>query len=397
MGKLFFHHIVPSPQDPIFGLVAQFEADPNPQKVSLSAGVYHNEQLQTPILQAVKEAEALILREEKTKTYLPIAGDPIYISRLGALIFGEFFWQAEGKRICGFQTPGGTGALRVCGDFLKQEVGSRIMISDPTWPNHNAIFARVGMTIEHYRYYDHNRHQIDVERVFKTLRSATPGTVVLLQPCCHNPTGLDFTKDEWKTILGICKENGLLPFFDFAYQGLGRGIEADAEIIRLFAQEKIEMVVAYSTSKNFGLYSERAGALFVVTEEPKAAEAAASKIKTIIRTTYSNPPRHASAIVSSILSSTELRKKWEKELEEMRQRIDQLRHRFVEAFSHSSKRDFRFLLNGKGMFCFTGLKAEEVARLKNEFSIYLTSDGRMNIAGLCDKNFTYVVKAVNSL
>lgn len=395
MGKLFFHHVAPAPQDSIFGLTALFEADARPEKINLSVGQYRNDQLITPVLESVKLVETFLQREEESKEYLPISGDPSYINKVGALVFGDFFWAAEGERICGVQALGGTGALRLGGEFLKQEVGERVAISDPTWPNHRGVFSRCGMVVEAYPYYDLRKNVQDFERMYQYLKNLTPGTIVVLQPCCHNPTGADLTLEQWKHLLKLFKETGLLPFFDFAYQGLGRSIEEDAEVIRLFATEGIEMLVACSQSKNFGLYSERVGALFVVTESEKVQKAVMTKLQTIIRTNYSNPPRHGSSIVAHILSTPVLKQMWKQEVEMMNKRIERLRHRLVEELvPRSRKKDYRFLAERVGMFCFTGLKKEEVERLQKEFAIYMTMDGRINIAGLSDQNLAAVVNAL---
>lgn len=395
MSKLFFHHVAPAPQDSIFGLTAMFEADARPEKINLSVGQYRNDQLVTPVLESVKLAETFLLREEESKEYLPIAGDLCYINRVGALVFGDFFWAAEGKRICGVQALGGTGALRLGGEFLKQDVGERVAISDPTWPNHRGIFSRCGMVVEAYPYYDLRKNVQEFERMYQYLKNLTPGTIVILQACCHNPTGADLSLDQWKELSKLFKENGLLPFFDFAYQGLGRSIEEDAEVIRLFAAEGIEMLVACSQSKNFGLYSERVGALFVVTESEKTQEAVMTKLQTIIRTNYSNPPRHGSSIVAHILSTPVLKQMWKQEVEMMNKRIERLRQRLVEELvPRSRKKDYRFLAQRVGMFCFTGMKKEEVEQLQKEFAIYMTLDGRINIAGLSDQNLKTVVDAL---
>jgi aspartate/tyrosine/aromatic aminotransferase len=398
MGKLFFHHITPAVLDPIFGLTVIFEADKRPNKINLGVGQYRNDELVTPVLESVKLAETFLLSEEKSKEYLPIAGDSAYLNKVGALVFGEFFWAGEGKRVCGVQTLGGTGALRVGGEFLKQEVGERIAISDPTWPNHRGVFSRCGIVVEAYPYYDIKTNTLEFDRMFQYLKNLTPGAVVLLQPCCHNPTGADLSLDQWKLVLKLFKENGLLPFFDFAYQGFGRSIEEDAKIIRLFAAEGMEMLVACSHSKNFGLYSERVGALYVASESPKTAEAVLSKLKTIVRTNYSNPPRHGAAIVAHILSTPVLKKIWEQEVQIMHNRIEKLRSAFVEALvSRSLKRNYLFLANRVGMFCFSGLKKEEVERLQKEFAIYMPLDGRINIAGLSDENLQTVVDAITKV
>jgi aspartate/tyrosine/aromatic aminotransferase len=398
MSKLFFHHIAPASPDPIFGLQVEFEADRRPEKVNLSVGVYKDDRLQTPVLEVVKEAEAVLIQEELSKNYLPIGGRVQFLQKVGALVFGDVFWAAERARICGVQTPGGTGSLRIGGEFLKQEVGDRVAISDPTWPNHKAVFERCGMKVVHYPYYDQHSHRVHFERVCQYLRQLTPGTVVVLHACCHNPTGADFTQEEWQELLVIFLENGLLPFFDFAYQGFGSGLEEDAFAIRLFAQGRLEMLVAVSQSKNFGLYSERIGALFVVTDSEKTVKTLASKIETIIRTNYSNPPRHGASVVEHILSTSQLRMKWERELAVMRERIVKLRQMFThELTSRDLGKDYHYLAKGVGMFCYTGLGQKEVEQLQREFAIYLTLDGRMNVAGLTEHSLVKVASAIEHI
>jgi aspartate/tyrosine/aromatic aminotransferase len=398
MGKLFFHNITPAVLDPIFGLTVLFDADKRPDKINLGVGQYRNDQLVTPVLESVKLAETFLLREEKSKEYLPIAGDSAYLNKVGALVFGDFFWAAEGKRVSGVQTLGGTGALRIGGDFLKQEVGERIVISDPTWPNHRGIFTRCGMVVDAYPYYDIRAQTLEFDRMVQYLKDLTPGTAVILHACCHNPTGADLSMDQWKVLLKVFKEHGLLPFFDFAYQGFGISIEEDAKVIRLFAAEGMEMLVACSHSKNFGLYSERIGALYVVSESQKIAEVVQSKLKIIVRTNYSNPPRHGAAIVAHILSTPVLKKMWEKEVEGMRSRIEKMRRLLVEALtSRSLKRNYLYLADRVGMFCFSGLKKDEVERLQKEFAIYMPLDGRINIAGLSDENLPIVVDAITEV
>jgi aspartate/tyrosine/aromatic aminotransferase len=274
-------------------------------------------------------------------------------------------------------------------------VGERIAISDPTWPNHRGVFTRCGLVIESYPYYDLRKNTLEFDPAFQFFKNLIPGTAVLLQPCCHNPTGADFSFEQWKELQRLFRENGLLPFFDFAYQGFGKGVEEDAEVIRLFASEGMEMVISCSQSKNFGLYSERVGALYIVTESEQTATKVLSKLKTIARANYSNPPRHGACLVGHILSTPALKKMWEKEIQTMKSRIERLRHRFVEeVMSHSPQRDYRFLTDRTGMFCFTGLQKEEVERLQRDFAIYMPSDGRINIAGLSDQNLSRVAKAL---
>jgi aspartate/tyrosine/aromatic aminotransferase len=398
MGKLFFHTITAAVLDPIFGLTVLFDADKRSGKVNLGVGQYRNDQLITPVLESVKLAEAFLLREETSKEYLPIAGDSAYLNRVGALVFGEFFWTAEGKRVSRIQTLGGTGALRIGGDFLKQEVGEKVAISDPTWPNHRGVFTRCGMVVDAYPYYDIRLQKLEFDRMVQYLKNLTPGTAVILHACCHNPTGADLSTDQWKILLKVFKENGLLPFFDFAYQGFGSSLEEDAKVIRLFASEGMEMLVACSHSKNFGLYSERIGALYVVSGSAKIAEAVQSKLKTIVRTNYSNPPRHGAAVVAHILSTPVLKKMWEQEVEQMRSRIEKMRRLLVEALTaRSLKRNYLYLADRVGMFCFSGLKKTEVERLQKEFAIYMPLDGRINIAGLSEENLLTVVDAITEV
>lgn len=395
MSKLFFNHVAAAPPDPILDLVLAFNAEQSPKKVNLSSGIYRDEDLKTPILKTVKKAEAILLEDEESKEYLPIDGDKRFISKIGALLFGDFFWMNEGKRISGIQSPGGSGALRIGGEFLKQEVGETIAISDPTWPNHRGIFTRCLMRIESYPYYDFNHHKVDFDRCLNYLRELSPGAVVLLHACCHNPTGFDFSLDQWKVLSDLFRKNGLLPFFDIAYQGFRSSVDADAEAIRLFAKEGHEMLVAYSLSKNFGLYGERTGALFLLTESEEVASNVRSKLKTIARTNYSNPPLHGAKVAALILATPTLRIEWEKEVEGMRGRMTELRRKFSEALlAQSVKKDFRFLAEGSGMFCYLGLDKNQVAKLVNEDKIFMTQDGRINLLGLNKGNFDYVVSAI---
>lgn len=395
MPKLFFNHIAPAPPDPILDLTLAFNQDKRTNKVNLAVGMYRNEELATPVLSSVKKAEGMLLEKEKSKEYLPIDGDKGFIAKVGGLVFGDFFWVSEGKRICGIQTPGGTGALRVGADFLKHEVGEKIAISDPTWPNHRGVFARAGMQVEAYPYFDSQKQVLDFERCRQDLKGLTPGTVVLLHACCHNPTGIDFSIEQWQELSKLFLETGLLPFFDIAYQGFGKSLEEDAAAIRLFAKDGHEMLVAYSMSKNFALYAERVGALFIVTESEEVMQKAASKAKTFSRTSYSNPPLHGAKIVYEILSSPQLKKEWEDEVAMMRMRISDMRLQFASTLvSLSLKRNFRFLAARTGMFSFTGLEKPLVERLNRDFAIYMTADGRINIAGLNQKNLKYVVDAI---
>lgn len=394
-SKLFFKHIAAAAPDPILELTAAFNADTRPNKVNLGVGFFRTENLVTPVLECVKKAEKILIEREKNKEYLPIDGDKVFIAKVGSLIFGEFFWMSDAARICGAQCVGGTGALRIAGEFLKQEVGEKIAISDPTWPNHRGIFTRCGMSVEVYPYYDFKNQQLDFDRMLQYFRGLTPGTTIMLHAGCHNPTGVDLTLDQWKIVSDLFFENGLLPFFDFAYQGFDLGVEEDAQAVRLFAREGHEMLVACSQSKNFGLYGERVGALYILTESEQSAKKIGTKIKTFTRTNVSNPPMHGAKIVHHILSTAELKTEWEKEVKMMRDRIAEVRLSFTEALcAKSRKRDFRFLANRSGLFSYTGLDRPQVERLITEFGIYLINDGRINVTGLNQKNMDYVVDAM---
>jgi aspartate aminotransferase len=391
MGDSFFDSVTEAPADAIFKLNTAFMEDPRPHKVNLSVGVYRDEHLMTPILKSVKSAEKYLLDHETTKEYLPISGDGQFIQETGRLIFGD----AYDARICGMQVPGGTGGLRIGADFIKQEVSNTIGLPDPTWPNHLGVFKQSGFNIHSFPYYNLKKHRLDTESLFETLQKAPARSVILFHVCCHNPTGADLSADQWSLVAQIMKQRKLLPFFDFAYQGFGKGLEEDALAIRTFIKESLECVVVSSYSKNFGLYSERVGALFIVTENEKYAERVLSKLKTFARTSYSNPPRHGALIVSHILSNKELKKEWMKEVDMMRHRIDFLRKEFGSALQSGQKKiDFSYLQDRFGMFCFLGLEQDRVQKLKEEYGIYMADGGRMNLAGLSQQNFNYVTQSI---
>ncbi len=395
MGKSFFNGIAEAPSDAIFQLTAAFNADPRLHKVNLSVGLYRDESLQTPILESVKAAEHYLISHEITKEYLPIAGDPLYIEESGRLIFGDKLWTAHRERICGIQTPGGTGGLRIGGELLRQDIGSTIAIPDPTWPNHSAIFKQCGLSVHLYPYYDPQSHSLDLDSIFEMLQNLPPRSAALFHACCHNPTGADPSEKTWNELMQLIQEKEALLFFDFAYQGFGQGLDEDAYAIRLAVQKGLECVVASSYSKNFGLYSERVGTLFAVAENEIAARHVLSKLKVLARTSYSNPPRHGSAIVAHILSTPSLRKQWSKEVDSMRDRLNRLRKTFVLALQSGRKKiDFSYLLDRAGMFCFVGLEKDKVRKLQEEYGIYMTSDGRINLAGLSGQNLPYVVESM---
>lgn len=391
MGNSFFDYVSEAPADAIFNLTTAFMEDRRAQKVNLSVGIYRDEKLRTPVLKSVKAAEKYLLVHEKNKEYLPIGGDRRFVEECGKLVFGDTL----PTHICGLQVPGGTGGIRIGADFVRQEVSDTIAIPNPTWPNHLGVFRQAGFKINSFSYYNTKKQQLDTEALFSMLEQAPARSVVLFHACCHNPTGADLDLPMWNRVADIMKNRFLLPFFDFAYQGFGRGIEEDAEPIRLFVKKNLECLVATSYSKNFGLYSERVGALFVSTKTETAACHVLSKLKIFARTAYSNPPKHGAAIVEHILSHPGLKKKWMKEVDEMRDRIRDLREQFVSALSsNQTKVDFSSLLNQMGMFCYLGLDKEKVAKLRDEYGIYMAEGGRINLAGLSRQNFNYVVESL---
>lgn len=398
MGSSFFDRVSCAPADAIFQQQQAFKNDPRPHKVNLSIGLYQDEMLQTPILKTVKNAEKVLISQETTKEYLPISGDPLYLEESGQLIFGQMLWRERRENICGVQTPGGTGGLRIGAEFLRQEISKTIAIPDPTWPNHTGIFKQCGYQVHSYSYYDTRSGLLKIESILETLKKAPCRSIVLLHACCHNPTGADPSEKEWNAISELLREKELLPFFDFAYQGLGKGLEEDAQVIRSFVKRSIECVIAFSHSKNFGLYSERVGGVFVTAKNRSAAENVLSQLKVCARVCYSNPPRHGAAIVAQILSNLELREGWIKEVDAMRERIDRLRKEFVSALQNQQKvKDFSSLFSRVGMFCFLGLSDAQVSALREEDGIYMSSGGRINLAGLCDSNLERVTDAIRKI
>lgn len=395
---VFFDKVALAPPDPILGLSSAFLADPRTVKVNLGAGIYKDEALKTPIMRAVKQAEAQLLQGEKNKEYLPIEGDRLYIEQMGQMVFGADFWSQESSRICGFQTPGGTGALRVGAAFLKKELNSPVFIPSPTWPNHRGVFLASGFSVDHYPYYDFKNHTLEFEKVLSFLKTLAPKSVLILHASCHNPTGVDFTAEQWKLIADVCVLRQLLPFFDCAYQGFGKGIDEDVQAVRMFAAQGIEMMVAVSQSKNFSLYGERVGALYVLSSSAQINENVRSGVKIVIRTLYSNPPMHGAKVVGTILQDLVLKASWLEELEEMRNRIDSMRKEFVQALlPNVLERDLSYMEKGHGMFCFTGLNKHQVEKITKDFGIYMTMDGRINICGLTVKNIPYVVEALTAV
>jgi aspartate/tyrosine/aromatic aminotransferase len=392
-----FESLALAPPDPILGITDAFQKDPNPNKINLSVGVYKDAKGATPVLESVKAAERRMLEGEKTKNYLAIEGLKDYAQRVQELLFGAGHEILGSNRAVTAQTPGGTGALRVAADFLKKHFPhARIWCSKPTWANHPAIFTAAGLPVEQYAYIDAAGQGLDFAAMTAALKQIPAGDVVLLHACCHNPTGVDPTPAQWKEIASIVHERMLLPLVDFAYQGFGDGLEQDAAGLRELAKPGRELLVCSSFSKNFGLYSERVGALTVVAGDSEAATKALSQVRISVRVNYSNPPQHGAGIVAAILSDAQLRKQWEQELADMRNRINGMRSKFVDMMAQkTTKKDFGFLRSQKGMFSFSGLTPVQVDELKSKHSIYVVSaGGRINVAGMTDDNLPRLCEAI---
>lgn len=383
-----FEKITAAPADPILGLTDEFKADPRTHKINLGVGIYKNEAGNTPVLATVKKAEAILLAQETTKSYLGIPGTPEYGLAVQQLLFGADSTLIAEKRIQTAQAPGGTGALRVAAEFIKRQLGDvTVWISNPTWANHHGVFGAAGLETKTYGYYNAQVKDIDFDATIADLNQANAGDVVLFHGCCHNPTGIDPTNQQWQTLAKLCLEKDLLPMFDFAYQGFAQGVEDDAQGLRIFADQMPELLVASSFSKNFGLYNERVGAFTLVAKNTEQATISFSQVKSIARVIYSNPPAHGAAIVTQILNDTVLRAEWEQEVTEMRDRIQEMRVLFVATLKQCGvNTDFSFIERQNGMFSFSGLNQDQVKRLKDEFAIYIVGSGRISVAGMTKSN-----------
>ncbi|AZL84914.1 aspartate/tyrosine/aromatic aminotransferase [Aliivibrio salmonicida] len=391
-----FEKISAAPADPILGLTDEFKNDPRAEKINLGVGIYKNEAGQTPVLKTVKKAEAVLLDTEKTKSYLTIQGTAEYGLAVQKLLFGNNADVITEKRTQTAQAPGGTGALRVAGEFIKRQLGNvKIWISNPTWANHIGVFTAAGIETAQYSYYNAETKSKDFAAMMADLQQAESGDVVLLHGCCHNPTGIDPTDAEWEELAKLCANKGLLPLFDFAYQGFAKGVEEDASGLRTFAQYCPELLVASSFSKNFGLYNERVGAFTLVAKDPEVSVTAFSQVKAIIRSIYSNPPAHGAAVVTYILNDDALRTEWEQEVQEMRARIQEMRTLFVTTLKEQGvDANFSFIERQNGMFSFSGLSKEQVNRLKDEFAIYIVGSGRISVAGMTKDNMLPLCKGI---
>lgn len=382
--------------DPILGLIADFVKDGNPNKVDLGVGVYKNEAGATPIMAAVKKAEAICYEAEQTKSYIGPAGVPEFNETIRDLMLGADHPALRDQRVTTVLTPGGCGALRVGAELLKRCGDDvTIWVSDPTWANHVPLLGNAGLKLAQYPYYDRTNNRLRFDEMMTTLGSVQAGDVVLLHGCCHNPCGADLDEEQWRAITALAEKNGFLPFIDLAYQGFGRGIDEDAYGPRLMAEKLPELILASSCSKNFGLYRERVGSLSVMGAKAADAQASLTHINNIVRGNYSMPPSHGGAIVGAILQDDALRQSWTNELAVMRGRLSSLRTLLVDKLKEAgAARDFSFIDKQYGMFSFLGLSPEQVGQLRAEYSIYMVDSSRINIAGVSQSNVDYVVAAI---
>ena len=385
-----------APKDPILGVTEIYVADKNPNKVNLGVGVYYDDEGRVPLLDCVRQAEEQLLRQGSPKTYLPIDGIAAYDRAVQGLLLGVDNPIIAAKRAITVQALGGTGGLKLGADFLRKFGNSdEVWISDPSWENHRALFEYAGFTVKNYPYYDAATHGVNFAGMVQALEGLAPGTVVVLHACCHNPTGVDLSSEQWTRVLNVVKTRNLAPFLDIAYQGFGDGIDADGEVVRRFAAADIPMLISSSFSKSFSLYGERIGALTMVASSADEAARVLSQLKRVIRTNYSNPPTHGGQAVAITLTTPALRAIWEEELAQMRVRIKEMRRALVDKLkARVPARNFDFVLAQRGMFSYSGLTKDQVTRLREEFSVYAIDTGRICVAALNTKNVDYVADSI---
>jgi aromatic-amino-acid transaminase len=385
-----------APRDPILGLNEQFNADTNPAKVNLGVGVYYDDNGKLPLLQCVQAAEKQMMADPKARGYLPIDGIAAYDAAVKGLVFGVDSEPVKSGRVATAQGIGGTGGLKIGADFLKKlSPNAKVLISDPSWENHRALFSQAGFVVESYPYYDAAKRGVNFDGMLAALNAAAEGTIVVLHACCHNPTGYDITAAQWDQVIAAVKARKLTPFLDMAYQGFGQGIAEDGAVIGKFVAAGLSFFVSTSFSKSFSLYGERVGALSVLCESKDEADRVLSQLKLVIRTNYSNPQIHGGMVVATVLNTPALRTQWEQELGEMRVRIKAMRQKLVEGLKAAGvKQDMSFITAQIGMFSYSGLNKDQMVRLRNEFGVYGTDTGRMCVAALNSKNIDYVCASI---
>jgi aromatic-amino-acid transaminase len=394
--KSLFESVELAPRDPILGLNEQYNADTRTGKVNLGVGVYYDDEGRIPLLDAVSKAETARIEAHAARGYLPIEGIPGYNKGAQTLLLGEGSPLIAAGRVLTAQALGGTGALKIGADFLKQLLpDSKVVISNPSWENHRALFERAGFLVETYPYYDAATHGLDFPGMLASLQALPEQTIVVLHACCHNPTGVDPTFAQWQQIVEVVKARNLVPFLDIAYQGFGDGLEEDASVVRLFAQHDLTMFISSSFSKSFSLYGERVGALTLISSSKEESGRVLSQLKRVIRTNYSNPPTHGGTVISTVLNTPELYTLWTNELAAMRERIRTMRVQLVEKLkSQGVTQNFDFVLSQRGMFSYSGLTAQQVDRLRDEHGVYAVSSGRICVAALNSRNIDYVAASI---
>ncbi len=391
-----FTSVSMAPRDPILGLNEEFASSQHPNKVNLGVGVYFDDNGKLPLLQCVQEAEKKLMSTPSARGYLPIDGIVAYDNAVKSLVFGADSQAVQSARVATVQGLGGTGGLKIGADFLKKLLPhAKVLISDPSWENHRALFTQAGFEVDTYAYYDASQRGVDFEAMIHSLEQAAPATIVVLHACCHNPTGYDITQEQWGKVIDTIKSKNLTAFLDMAYQGFGQGIEEDGAIVGRFVQAGLNFLVSTSFSKSFSLYGERVGALSVLCEDAQEAQRVLSQLKIMIRTNYSNPPIHGGAVVAEVLNTPALRQIWEKELAEMRVRIKSMRQKLVDGLKAAGvKTDMSFITQQVGMFSYSGLSKEQMVRLRNEFGVFGTDSGRMCVAALNSKNIDHVCASI---
>lgn len=396
MSASIFAAVEMAPRDPILGLNEAFNADTRAEKVNLGVGVYYDDNGKIPLLAAVRAAEKARLEAMPPRGYQPIEGAATYNSAVQNLLLGKDSQLIANGQVVTIEALGGTGALKVGADYLKRlQPGATVYISDPSWENHRALFESAGFPVDTYPYYDAATRGVNFDGMKAKLNSLPAGSIIILHACCHNPTGADLSDAQWNDVVDACRNRGLVPFLDMAYQGFADGIEADAVAVRAFSASGLQFFVSSSFSKSFSLYGERVGALSIITSAKEESARVLSQVKRVIRTNYSNPPIHGGAVVAAVLNSPELRQQWEDELAGMRDRIRAMRTGLVEQLKAAGvAQDFSFVIKQRGMFSYTGLTAAQVEQLKNDYGIYAVSTGRICLAALNSKNIGYVAKAI---
>ena len=388
-----FESLQAAPADAILGLITEHKNDPRPEKIDLGVGVFRTAEGETPVLDVVKQAEQRIIDTQESKAYIGTAGDPNFNAAMQQLMFGD---SIDADRIATIQAPGGSGSLRVAaGLILRTNPEAKVWASKPTWANHIPLLGGAGLKLEGYPYYDTEKHVIQIDEMLDTLRKAAAGDIVLLHACCHNPSGMDPSDEEWNAIADVVVERGLVPFIDMAYQGFARSLSEDAYALRHFAGRVPEMIVSGSCSKNFGLYRDRVGSLSILASDQASRDVVYSQMNAIVRTIYSVPPDHGAVVVSTILNDPDLKAAWRVELAEMRSRLREMRVLLNEALiERAPDHDFSHLVRATGMFCFLGVSEDQVNRLKRDYGVYMVGSSRINTAGITAKNVNYLADAI---